>query len=181
VHGRDGLAADQADLEILSALETEQIQGYWFLNYYVDSGLVIVYFGRNMNEQGIVEQINPERINVIFRDCLFREGEEHQEFAKGEGIVVTAGFHPERLARHRPEIEATLALLPDQFREDTGGGWSFLEAFRDKYGRQWTGMHQRMDQLFTLGNALGRVEFLLPRALWSSLPGGMPYLVIKKT
>jgi hypothetical protein len=36
-----------------------------------------------------------------------------------------------------------------------------------------------MDQLFTLGIAIEKVSFQLPREMWNVLPGGMPYLVVK--
>jgi hypothetical protein len=35
-----------------------------------------------------------------------------------------------------------------------------------------------MDKLFTLGFASGYAENLLPRELWPTLPGGMPYIVV---
>jgi len=122
--------------------------------------------------------IDSERIEAIFRECLFEEGEDYADFCKGEGVMANVGFHLARLESHRQEIEAVLDLLPYPFREAKGGGWSFLNACYDRNGHHWTSSHQRMEQLFTLGNALGRVKFFMPRELWSTLPGGMPYLVI---
>lgn len=72
-----------------------------------------------------------------------------------------------------------LDKLPEQFHEATGGGWSFLNACNDRHGNQWTGLHQRMEQLFQLGIALGRVSYCLPREFWSAMPGGVPYIVVK--
>lgn len=123
--------------------------------------------------------LNPQRVEEVFMDCLFKEGEDTTNYVKAEGIMATIGFHPERLDGHREEIEAMLTELPDEFRESGGGGWSFLNACMDRHGNQWTGLHQIMDQLFTLGIAIDKVEYQLPRDLWSALPGGMPYLVIK--
>lgn len=123
--------------------------------------------------------LNPQRVEEIFLDCLFRDGEDTSSHVKAEGIMANVGFHPERLEKHREEIEAMLTELPDEFRESGGGGWSFLNACMDRHGNQWTGVHQTMDQLFTLGIAIEKVSFQLPREMWNVLPGGMPYLVVK--
>ena len=123
--------------------------------------------------------LSPQRVEEVFMDCLFREGEDTTNHVKAEGIMVTVGFHPERLGTHREEIEAMLAELPDEFCESGGGGWSFLNTCMDRHGSQWTGLHQIMDQLFTLGIAIDKVAYQLPREVWSVLPGGMPYLVIR--
>ena len=50
----------------------------------------------------------------------------------------------------------------------------------DKDGNQWTGFHQRMEQLLMLGIGLGLMEIQVPRNLWEAFPGGMPYVVFKK-
>jgi hypothetical protein len=47
-------------------------------------------------------------------------------------------------------------------------------------GTQWTGFHQRMEQLMLLGIGLKLMDYVLPdRKMWKVLPGGMPYIVIK--
>jgi len=68
--------------------------------------------------------------------------------------------------------------LPEQFKGSAGGGWSFLNACDDKHGNQWTDLHLRMEQLFQLGIGIGKVKCLMPRAMWSALPGGMPYYAV---
>ena len=122
--------------------------------------------------------INAERVEVIFRNCLFRDGEDTREHVKAEGIMTNVGFHPVRLNGHKVEIEAMLGELPDDFKKSGGGGMSFLNACNDKHGNQWTGLHVRMEQLFQLGIGIGKVEIPLPRAVWHALPGGMPYYII---
>ena len=121
--------------------------------------------------------LDPERVNAIFMDCLFRDGEDTSKHIKAEGIV-SVEFHPERLQSHKAEIEAMLDELPDEFKKSGGGGWSFLNACNDKHGNQWTGLHQRMEQLFQLGVGINKVQYQMPREMWSVLPGGMPYLVV---
>ncbi len=88
--------------------------------------------------------LNPEWVNAVFMDCLFRDGEDTSRHVKAEGIVGDVGFHPERLESHKAEIVAMLDELPDQFKESSGGGWSFLNACMDRHGNQWTGLHQTM-------------------------------------
>lgn len=126
------------------------------------------------------EILSPEKVADIFGKCLFQEEEDKTVYVKAEGIVVNVGFHPKRLEEYRPIIEAMLNELPEQFHEETGGGWSFLQACQDKDGELWTGFHQIMEQLFLLGMAINKVRCLLPRDMWYIFPGGMPYYVITK-
>ena len=122
--------------------------------------------------------IDPERVNAIFMDCLFKDGEDTSKHIKAEGITRHVGFHPERLESHKAEITAMLEELPDEFKESGGGGMSFLNACNDKHGNQWTGLHQRMEQLFQLGIGVSKVKCLMPREMWGALPGGMPYYAV---
>jgi hypothetical protein len=75
-----------------------------------------------------------------------------------------------------------LAELPAPFKADgpdSGGGWSFLNACVTKDGVQWTDLHRTVEALVVLGIAAGKVAWMLPRKIWSALPGGMPYFVVK--
>lgn len=125
--------------------------------------------------------IDPERVNEIFFDCLFKEGENTNKHIKAEGILQSVGFHPERIESHKIEIETMLDELSDDFKESGGGGASFLLACNDRHNNQWTGLHERMEQLFQLGMGVGRVKCLMPREMWQLLPGGMPYYVVLST
>lgn len=122
--------------------------------------------------------LTADRVEEIFRACLFTDDEDMTEHVRVEGIVNPYGFHPGRLAGHAEEIGAMLGELPDSFKRDGGGGMSFLNACEDRHGRQWTGLHQTMDRLFALGMGVGKVELLMPREMWAVLPGGMPYYVV---
>ncbi len=126
--------------------------------------------------------LEPGKVEEIFLDCLFKEGEDTSNHVPAEGITMMVGFHPERLESHREEIKALLAELPDEFKSSErggGGGWSFLNACMDRHGQQWTGLHKIMEQLVTLGVALGLVDYTLPRDMWGVMPGGVPYFVVK--
>ncbi|NCP46899.1 hypothetical protein COT86_02060 [Candidatus Collierbacteria bacterium CG10_big_fil_rev_8_21_14_0_10_43_36] len=123
--------------------------------------------------------LKADRVRQIFLDSLYNDGEDTSSHVKAEGITTNAvGFNPDRLNSHKAEIEAMLDELPDEFKKSGGGGMSFLNACNDKHGNQWTNFHQTMEQLFQLGIAIGKVECLLPREIWSALPGGMPYYVV---
>lgn len=135
--------------------------------------------------------INANRVPEIFLDCLFVDGEvttfRGASISGGavpadaipvSGIMGNYMFNPVRVETHRDEITSMLLNLPEPFMKSKGGGWSFLNACQDRNHEQWTGLHQTMDQLFTLGQAIGRVSNLLPREMWSALPGGMPYYMV---
>jgi len=129
--------------------------------------------------------IDPSEVEAAFRDCLYRD-EELDSQAKMppegtvvvQGIVNTFGFHPVRLEAKRPKVTMWLRALPKKFRQNVGDGWSFLNACNQENGRQWTGLHLRMEQLFCLAVGLKLAKCLMPRDMWSTLPGGMPYYVI---
>lgn len=122
--------------------------------------------------------IDANRINEIFYDCLYKD----DEVVDGKPIVPPTlgagirmnevGFFPERLEKHREEIEKAVGNLPDMFKE----GHSFLNLCIDKEQRQW-GEHMNCEQLMALGTAIGKMTLLTPREFWPMLPGGMPYLM----
>jgi hypothetical protein len=133
--------------------------------------------------------LTAERVDEVFRGCLFTKDDYEEIGGKenaadiaviAEGITFKVGFHPKRLEGHTEEIIEMLDELPDTFKASSNeGGWSFLNACYDRHGRQWTGLHRTMEELFLLGIAIGRVEYLAPREMWPMFHGGMPYLVIK--
>lgn len=122
--------------------------------------------------------INSERVNEIFLDCLFRDEEDMSYKVIAEGITISIGFHPERLKGHENEIISMLNDLPDKYKNASDGGCSFLSMCNDKFGWKWTSLQQRMEQLYLLGIGIGKIECLLPRDMWESLPGGMPFFVV---
>lgn len=129
-------------------------------------------------------KLEADSVDKIFRDCLFRtdeviDGKPAAPMTEVQGIIGTRfGFHTERMESHREEVQNLLLELPDNFRNNVGGGWTFLNACNDRHGRHW-GEHLNMEQLFCLGIALGIADYQMPREVWSALPGGMPYIYIK--
>lgn len=125
-------------------------------------------------------KLTGENVNMVFMNCLFKEGENTSNHIPVEGITVRIGFHPERLEKNRQNIIDMLSQLPEQFHEGTGDGWSFLNACNNRAGEQWTGLQTIMEQLFCLGMAIDKVECPLPRDMWSILPGSMPFYMVRK-
>lgn len=123
-------------------------------------------------------KLTAENVHHTFMDCLFDDDEEKKDPVIVEGITLSVGFNPDRLKKNEENIYSMLKELPASFQKDSGGGMSFLQACEDKDGNQWTGLHQTMQELFLLGLASGKVQYCLPKDLWSALPGGMPYLTV---
>jgi len=123
-------------------------------------------------------ELTSENVEKVFMNCLFKDGEDTANYIKAEGIISIVGFHTSRLENHREDVKEMLDCLPNNFKAKGGGGWSFLNACDNQNGIQWTDLHQRMEQLFQLGIGLKLVKYLMPKEMWSALPGGMPYLVI---
>lgn len=124
-----------------------------------------------------MKTLTAENVETIFRDCLFRDGEDTSTGKIVDGVLGKFGFHPERLAAHKTEIAEMLGGLPDEFMAEKGGGWSFLNACMTKNGDQW-GEHMNIEQLLVLGIATEQAKILMPREMWKMLPGGMPYFAV---
>ena len=75
-------------------------------------------------------------------------------------------------------IYEMLNQLPDNFKKESGGGMTFLNACVDVNGIQW-GEHRSVEQLVVLGLAINKVRYCFPREFWDSMPGGMPYIVVE--
>ncbi len=125
-------------------------------------------------------KLTSARVLQIFAACIFDEKKDTDgSGVKVEGITQNVEFNIRRLTSYKREIAALLNELSDDFKMPGGGGMSFLAACHDKHGNLWTDLHQRMEQLFLLGLAIGKVECMMPRKMWSLLPGGMPYYLIQ--
>ena len=126
-------------------------------------------------------KLTSKNVEKIFMDCLFKDEatqEEKENAIIVEGIMNNFGFDPQKIEAHEEDISSLLKQLPQQFRENFGGGWSFLNACMRDDGEQWTGLHAIQEQLLALGVAAGWAKIQLPRQFWSALPGGMPYFVV---
>lgn len=122
--------------------------------------------------------LTPKTVDSIFADYL-ADNADAKDTTTIEGICHTFLFDNQHLNQHENEIMELLMELPDNFRKSVSGGWSFLMACNDRHNRQWTGEHLTMEKLFALGMAINKVTCLMPKTLWSVLPGGMPYYMIE--
>lgn len=128
-------------------------------------------------------KIDANEVVKIFMNCLFLEaelidGKPPADAIVVDGILCKFGFNRKRIAMHKSRIAEMLLALPVEFHSNGGGGMSFLGACYDIDGVQWTGLHHTMGNLLDLGEAAGLCKLVLPRSMWSMLPGGMPYYVV---
>ena len=126
-----------------------------------------------------MSKLTVKNVETIFVDCLTNENNPNK--ISCTPVIHECVFDKTKIETNAAKILELLMELPIEFREKSGGGYSFLMACNDIHGKLWTGSHLNMEKLFALGMAAGYVEHLMPREMWNLLPGGMPYLVIKNT
>ena len=123
-------------------------------------------------------------VHAAFCDCLFLPEELPADGGVPPGAIIVetfrvrVGFHPARLESKRAAIAAIVRRLEPAFRRtgpNAGHGMSFLRLPIFEDGTHWAG-HPTCDELIGLAFGLGMGDFLMPRAFWAALPGGMPYL-----
>ncbi len=127
-------------------------------------------------------ELTSENVTSVFMDCIAKDRDfevNPDPYVVIQGITSSFALVRERVAAHESDIEGLLTGLSDDFREGGGGGMSFLAMCDDRNGNQWTGMHKVMQELVVLGIAAEKVVIPFPREVWSALPGGMPYIVVK--
>lgn len=127
-------------------------------------------------------ELTAMNVEGLMRECLYQDDEvSDNETPSGavivEGIVNKYAFHPQRLESARQKVVDMIGQLPAQFLREGGGGWTFLNLCQRADGEQWTGLHLTMESLTCLAIGMKMATFVVPRALWSMFPGGMPYVV----
>lgn len=125
-------------------------------------------------------KLTAQNVKDTFMACLFIDEQEAQSNQQiiVEGIKNKIGFHAGRVELNKDKISEMLHQLHPNFMRSGGGGYTFLNMCEDANGNQWCDMHQTMEQLMTLGMAIGECSYLMPREMWGMFPGGMPYIVI---
>jgi len=138
-------------------------------------------------------ELTQKNVDEVVKDCMPKDGEitaaqaqdildgktQSDKFILVKGIVSTFAFVREKIEKHKEDIRSMLSELPENFRKDKGGGWTFLNACNRADGVQWTGFHRDMEALFCVGIAADLVEWTAPREMWEVMPGGVPYVAIK--
>jgi hypothetical protein len=71
-------------------------------------------------------KLSADNVTAVFNRCLSEAGGTH---VQADGVVTQAEFDPARLNEALPEIESMLDQLSDDFKEEGGGGMSFLRIF----------------------------------------------------
>lgn len=134
----------------------------------------------HLTQEMATDKLTAERVHHTVMACLYpdeelpTDGSPPPGLVEVSGVVSRFGFDPARLEAQRASINEMLDELPESFAQ----GMSFLNACNTKTGELW-GQHRDMDSLFCLGMAIGRVGLCFQRDLWSILPGGMPYYIVK--
>ena len=137
-------------------------------------------------------KLNSEAITKIFLDCLFKD-EEIERAKKNDGSFdcacrpvemicgKTVVFNWPKLLEHKAELVDYFNEVDDVFKEQIGGGYSFLNLCVDKDGKLW-GEQKTCDEFVTLGIGLGICDYLIDdRSLWCTFPGGVPYIIVYET
>jgi len=125
-------------------------------------------------------KLTSKNVETIFLACLYQEGEDTTGQIQAEGITNKFGFNPGRLSANEESIKDLLFQLPKEFMRSGGGGYTFLNGCLDAKGDQW-GEQTSVHELLCLGLAIGKASYLMPREMWSVLPGGVPYFVVHDT
>lgn len=126
-----------------------------------------------------MKKLSAANVHDTMIKCLFGPTEKTDGAVIVQGIYLKIGLDPVRLEKHRADISEMLSQLPAMFMENSGGGWSFVNAVVNNQGEQWADAHSTVEELLVLGLAIGKIAYNAPRALWTSLPGGMPYFYVK--
>jgi len=122
-------------------------------------------------------KLTPENVDAVLKDCFLRTENEipREEVLEIDSVRVQYGFHPGRVENNAASIKDMLAQLDPKFAE----GWSFLNIPFLASGEQW-GEHRNADALVALGLAAGFIDELLPAQMNKMMPGGVPFIFIKK-
>lgn len=127
-----------------------------------------------------MKKLTADNVHETVMMCLFGATEKTTDAIIVEGFRLNIGFDPARLEKYKSDIIDMLSQLPERFMENSGGGWSFLNASINNQGAQWCNDHGTVDELLCLGLAIDRIAYNMPRMLWESLPGWMPYFYVKQ-
>lgn len=125
-----------------------------------------------------IVMLTSDTVEATFTACLAKDNEPSDNKVTVNGIVHNFLFDKVACEAHKSIIRDMLRELPQEFREECGGEWSFLKACYDTFESQWTGEHFMMEKLFALGMATDQAQCLLSREMWRVLPGGMPYYMV---
>lgn len=98
---------------------------------------------------------------------------------EAHGLTAQVTLVRKRLDLCRDEIRYLLNQLPVAFHAHHGdSGCSFAHMNTNSDGGEW-GTTQHSDMLLMLGIASGMCSIVTPLEMWSTLPGGVPNILIE--
>ncbi|HKM19783.1 MAG TPA: hypothetical protein VJY47_00985 [Candidatus Dojkabacteria bacterium] len=116
--------------------------------------------------------LNPEVVKEVFFNSLLG-GSAWSDFIQVKGEFCSFNFSRIKLEKNKEEIVSLLNELPVGFKK----GMLFIDAFMNKYGKQWTGNKEVVDCLLALGIAIGAVEIHFVSEVF--FPGGLKSYIVK--
>lgn len=130
-----------------------------------------------MKSEIIPNKLHHNAVIKAFVECAIPNGKRvKKDSIIVDGVSGPQAFRKDILETHRTNVKMMLAELPPKYF--TSGGATFNDLWDHSDGTRWTGTLSVMDMLLMLGLALGYVQYILPRDLWVTLPGRLPWLSI---
>ena len=118
--------------------------------------------------------IDPNRVRAILLSAFFKERERVKDYVVVHAIYGRdKALHRQRLEASRAEVIQMLSNLPPEFL--MAGGSSFCNMHLDSSYKAW-GSELAAHELLLLAHGLGLAHYVLPKPLWASMPGGMPFI-----
>jgi hypothetical protein len=115
-------------------------------------------------------ELTSDNVEEVFSHCLFVNNEDPSKKINIEGVKTHVSFNKDKLALHKQDIESMLFNIHPSFMSSSdAGGWSFLNFCFDKDEQPWTGLQVTADCLICMGLAINKVEFIMPRHVWSKV------------
>jgi len=123
-------------------------------------------------------KLSTNNVISIFDNCLSNKYTKKENILNVKSVNFNIKFDLEKILKNTNDINSMINELPNNFKENIGGGWSFLNIIINNKGEIWTSEHIIADKLVSLGLATNKLSFLLEKDVWKILPGGMPYIII---
>lgn len=130
-------------------------------------------------------KINAGAVEAAVIACLFQDHEIDRDAVMAgtlpetgivvEGIISKYLLNITKVEAYRDQVLTWIRALDPKFHKGAGGGFTFLNLPFEADGTQW-GEQRNAELLYVLANALGLAYYCLPRKMWGSFPGGMPYI-----
>lgn len=126
-----------------------------------------------------LKKLTDENVWEVYNKCICKRDELNniadEELVKVQGIINWYTFNRQALEQERKHILSLLSQVTYRIRH----GMSIERVCYNKRQEIWTGSIQTIEALVCLGLAIGKVEYLLPRATWCLLKKKMPYVIMK--